>query len=259
MNPVTLRRLLVFGVCAVGVGALYVVPAVTGGSGQVAVPLPDDEPTSQPSRTTTITNRSSDGPDLATASPATTSAPPVDNQDAAARRSPAPRRPTTGFTAYDPRTSNDHEAPEPVTGITTGAVRRDRLTVRWPAATDNVGVLQYRVVLNGFTVATTRKTHATVRWFNDDLSTTVVQVRALDAAGNESASSPNLMVSRPTPEPTPTATPTESASAEPPSPSPTPSDTPTPTPGSSASAEPNGVQSAQGASTPEPSTTAGEH
>ena len=43
-----------------------------------------------------------------------------------------------------------------------------RLTVSWPAASDNVGVIGYRIWLNGFEVATTAETRAQLRWFNDD-------------------------------------------------------------------------------------------
>jgi hypothetical protein len=91
-----------------------------------------------------------------------------------------------------------------------------RLTISWPAASDNVGVIGYRIWLNGFEVATTAETRARLRWFNDDSGQHVVQIRAVDAAGNQSQSSPTLVITRPSPEPT--ATPT-----------PEPSDSPTPT------------------------------
>lgn len=259
MNPVTLRRLLVFGVCAVGVGALYLVPALTGPAGVVAAPPPDGEPTSLPTGTADNASgrpgRSVPVPVPSRSSDATTSSA-VGTAGASVRAS-RPARPAGGATAYDPRTSTDHVPPSPVTAITTAAVTRDRLTVSWPPATDDVGVLRYRVVLNGFTVATTRKTHATIRWFNDDLGSHVIQVRALDAAGNESPSSPNLLVSRPTPGPTPSPTP----SAPPTEPSPT--ATPTPTPSAPAPAptvapneaeQPDAVPSASAAA---PSATGG--
>ncbi|WP_375423486.1 hypothetical protein [uncultured Friedmanniella sp.] len=244
MNPVTLRRLLVFGVCAVGVGALYVVPALGGHSGQVAAPPPNDEPTSWPTATATTaigpvshsTSRPEPTPDAASTTPDGSSTAPVSL--------PPTRRPSpSGATAYDPRGGSDNVAPAPVTAISTGPVTRDRLTVSWPPATDDVGVQRYRVVLNGFTVATTRKTHATVRWFNDDLGDHVIQVLALDAAGNESPSSPNLLVSRPTPEPTPEPTP--STTPSPPSPTPSPSaSSPEPSP----SLAPNEADQPEGAS-----------
>jgi hypothetical protein len=96
-------------------------------------------------------------------------------------------------------------------------VTEDRLSLKWPAAQDNVGVIGYRIWLNGFEVATTAETQARLHWFNDDNRQHVVQIRALDAAGNQSRSSPTLVVTRPSPEPTPTPTPSESPtpSAEP--------------------------------------------
>ena len=101
------------------------------------------------------------------------------------------------------------------------------MTLRWPPASDNVGVVGYRVLLNGYEVTTTPTTHATIRWFNDDARDQVVQVRALDAAGNQSPASPSLVVERPTPAPTPTGTPTPSTRPDPTA-RPTPQPTPTP-------------------------------
>lgn len=250
MNPVTLRRLLVFGVCAVGVGMLYLVPALAGPSGQVAAPKPDDEPTGWPASTATSSlSHAGRGTSPAASSPATTSSA-EQTQDASVQGPRRVRPSISGATAYDPGTSADRVAPAPVTAISTGPVTRDRVTVSWPPATDDVGVLRYRVVLNGFTVATTRKTHATVRWFNDDLGSHVIQVRALDAAGNESPTSPNLLVSRPTSEPTPTPGPSSSPSE----PSPTPSATASsPQPSASVAAneagQPEGASPSPGAST----------
>ena len=86
----------------------------------------------------------------------------------------------------------------------------DRLSLKWPAATDDVGVIGYRIWLNGFEVATTAETEAKLHWFNDDSGQHVVQIRALDAAGNQSRSSPTLVVTRPSPDPTATPTPSES-------------------------------------------------
>lgn len=255
MNPVTLRRLLVLGVCAVGVGALYVVPALADPSGEFAAPLPDDGPTSLPTGSATSTSRG--GPTSGTtrtrpgASSADLTSSAASTQDAAVKTVRPIRLASSGATAYDPRTDTDHVAPTSVATITTAAVTRDRITVSWPAATDDVGVQRYRVVLNGFTVATTRKTHVTVRWFNDDLGSHVIQVRALDAAGNESISSPNLLVSRPASNPTPAPSP----SATPTAPSPTPSATPS-DPSPSATLTPNEVEEPVGASSPSPSPAA---
>jgi hypothetical protein len=51
------------------------------------------------------------------------------------------------------------------------------------------------------------ETKAKLRWFNDDSGQHVVQIRAVDAAGNQSRSSPTLVLTRPSPEPTDAPTP----------------------------------------------------
>ena len=101
-------------------------------------------------------------------------------------------------------------------------VTSEGLGLSWPAATDNNRVIGYRVLLNGYEVATTAETRATVRWFNDDTGQHVVQIKAIDAAGNQSTGSPTLLVVRPSTEPSPTPTPT-------PEPTPTPTQSATPT------------------------------
>ena len=108
-------------------------------------------------------------------------------------------RPRTA-NAAEPKDSKDSEPPQPVADIEPSTVTTRRLTLRWPAASDNVGVIGYRIWLNGFEVATTAETRARLRWFNDDSGQHVVQIRALDAAGNQSRSSPTLVVTRPSPD-----------------------------------------------------------
>ena len=125
--------------------------------------------------------------------------------------------------AFDPRVhavrrerwSRRRGAGTPVREIDPPKATRDRLALNWPATTDNVGVVGYKIWLDGFPVASTAETHAELRWFNDDATQHVVQIRAIDAAGNQSTSSPALVVTRPTPEPTPTPTPEPSTSPTP--------------------------------------------
>jgi hypothetical protein len=117
------------------------------------------------------------------------------------------------------KASKDSEPPQPVSDIEPLKVTPKQLTINWSAATDNVGVIGYRVWLNGFEVATTAETRARLRWFNDDSGQHVVQIRAVDAAGNQSRSSPTLLVTRPSTKPTDTPT-------QEPHDSPTPSDDP---------------------------------
>ncbi|GAA1427114.1 hypothetical protein GCM10009616_03390 [Microlunatus lacustris] len=252
MDPVAVRRLLVLGVCTVGVCCLYLVPGVARSPYQASQPRPRDERTARPSVSAvqdasapaSRRPRTSPAPDATatgTSVPADTAAPAAPATATATSapveptRTPAPRPqrpPRTGATAFDPADPRDDEAPEPVATITSADVSPTALTLRWPPAADNVGVVEYEVVLNGYPVATTPTTSATVRWFNDTRQQ-VVQVRAVDAAGNESPSSPTLLVVRPTPSPTPSPTPTPTAptpgpSEPPPSAEPTPQPTPRP-------------------------------
>ncbi|MCW2810924.1 MAG: hypothetical protein JWP61_1382, partial [Friedmanniella sp.] len=47
MRGATIRRLVVFGVCALGVGCLYLLPSVAKGPGQLSAPQPRDQPTAR--------------------------------------------------------------------------------------------------------------------------------------------------------------------------------------------------------------------
>jgi hypothetical protein len=243
--------MIVFGVCALGVGSLYLVPSLARSPDQIGRQPVSDEPTGSPAGAAagegqqaapTGAARTARGPDGKRADASTTpptTQPTFDNK----QQQPREKRPTRGSTAYEDD-GRDAEAPAPVRKIDPPAATRDRLTLTWPATTDNVGVVGYKIWLDGFPVATTDETHAELRWFNDGATQHVVQVRAIDAAGNLSTSSPALVVTRPTPEPTPSPTPEPSVS-----PTPKPSETqpsteatspaagPTPTVGSEASTE----------------------
>ena len=146
------------------------------------------------------------------------------------------KRPTRGSTAYEANDGRDDQAPAPVREIDPPAATREKLTLTWPATTDNVAVVGYKIWLDGFPVATTDETHAELRWFNDDASQHVVQIRAIDAAGNQSTSSPAFVVTRPTPEPTPTPTPEPSDSPTPKPSATQPSEVTSPTAGGSPTA-----------------------
>jgi hypothetical protein len=136
---------------------------------------------------------------------------------------------STPKSADETNDTEDSEPPAPVVEIEPSAVTVDLLSLTWPATTDDVGVIGYRIWLNGFDVATTAETKAQLHWFNNDSGHHVVQIRAIDAAGNQSRSSPTLVIVRPSPEPTPTPTPSES---------PTPTDVPTDSGGPAAQASP---------------------
>ena len=113
----------------------------------------------------------------------------------------------------------DENPPDAVGPLTLVDSDPDQLVISWAEAGDDVGVAGYRVQVNGFDVLVTAQTRATLAWFNDT-NTHVVQVRALDEAGNQGPSSPTLLITRPAPEPSPT-TPTPSSPPGSPSPSPT--------------------------------------
>jgi hypothetical protein len=217
--------MIVFGVCALGVGSLYLIPSIADTPEQIGVPKANDGPTSgslpaqsdtSPESASPTGDRDSiDGNDRAreAVGPTTRRSEPDDeNTDGAEGRS-------SSKSAVEPQDGEDSEPPEPVADIEPSAVTADRLSLTWPAATDDVGVIGYRIWLNGFEVATTAETEAELHWFNDDSGQHVVQIRAVDAAGNQSPSSPTLVVTRPSPDPTATPTPSES-------PTPTESDPP---------------------------------
>ena len=120
----------------------------------------------------------------------------------------------SGATAFDPKEGDrDDTPPDPVGGIRFGRVTPTELTVRWAPANDDTGVVGYRLWLDGFLVGTTTDTEATVKWFNDDMGQHVIQLKALDAAGNLSETAQSVLVARPTPEPS--AEPTDSESEPP--------------------------------------------
>jgi hypothetical protein len=233
-------------VCAFGVGCLYLVPSVARLPDETRSRVADDQPipssatqtpvlvqSTGPAVTDSEESRSlrqrpepspTQPPEIAgrsadfqadttsrhqTSSSNNTAPPPglTTSQDGGAQqRQPSP----SGATAFDPEENkSDDTAPDPVRGIKFGPVNPDDLTVRWSAGHDDTGVVGYRVWLDGFLVATTTETRATVNWFNDDMGQHVVQVKALDAAGNQSKTAEIVLVDRP-----PSA-PSETTSAKP--------------------------------------------
>ena len=215
--------MIVFGVCALGVGSLYLVPSVARSPEQIGVPKANDEPTrgrlaAQPDRSPQSASPTGSRDSLTGTDEIPSVAAATRQQSASATQAPDGDRSRTTRKASDqPKASKDSEPPEPVADLESSAMTADRLSLKWTAADDNVGVIGYRIWLNGFEVATTAETHAKLHWFNDDSGQHVVQVRAIDAAGNQSRSSPTLVVSRPSPDPTDPPTPSEAPtpSAEP--------------------------------------------
>lgn len=218
--------MIVFGVCALGVGSLYLVPAIARSPEQIRQSGTNEEPTNSAVGVRPAKPQESAS---STGDPALV---PADDGDPAKTASGAqPRQPAATRTddgsdngddrsspkaeTEEPKAGKDSEPPQPVADIEPSKVTAQQLTVSWPATTDNVGVIGYRIWLNGFEVATTAETRARLRWFNDDSGQHVVQIRAVDAAGNQSRSSPTLVVTRPSPEPTDTPTPEPSDSPAP--------------------------------------------
>jgi hypothetical protein len=218
MQPATIRRLLVFSVCLVGVGCLYLVPSMAESFRRAGTSLEQDPSTAAtntavglsttaddsapggtgvPTEITSSTRPGSTRP--STIEPSTTQPSTAGTTTAAGEtRGDVHRTLTTpaGVTAAVP--GRDDEPPAAVGRLTVLDSDPDSVTVSWPAAEDDV--VGYRVLLNGFFVQATQQTRATLSWFNDS-NTHVVQVRALDAAGNEGPSSPTLLLTRPVPDP----------------------------------------------------------
>jgi hypothetical protein len=207
--------MIVFGVCAFGVGSLYLVPSIARTPEQIGVPKANDGPTSEP-----LGAQSDKSPESASPTGDRDSidgnhkdrqaAVPTQPSETDSRSIDADEGRSSMQSADQPNETEDSGPPQPVADIEPSAVTVDQLSLRWPAATDDVGVIGYRIWLNGFEVATTAETQAKLRWFNDDSGHHVVQIRAVDAAGNQSRSSPTLVVTRPSPDPTATPTPSES-------------------------------------------------
>ena len=194
MQPATIRRLLVFGVCIAGVGGLYLLPT-TAGSPAAGPSSPRwDLPTARPSIASVVAVTS---PELV-GTPSSVVVSPTARSTSTLRA--GADRPASRPMATADRPGRDKNPPDAVGRLSVTRVDDERLTVTWPAATDDVGVVAYQVWLNGFLVASTPQARASLPWFNDS-TTHVVQVRALDAVGNEGASSPTLLVVRPSPSP----------------------------------------------------------
>lgn len=192
MQPATIRRLLVLGVCLAGVGGLYLMPSTTGSLADGRSSARWDLQTARPSIASVVAVTS---PELiGTPAPSPARSPQTTTLPTGAHRPAARPMATAG------QPGRDTNPPAAVARLSVTRVDAKRLTVTWPEASDDVGVVSYRVWLNGFFVLSTQQPRASLHWFNDS-STHVVQVRAVDAVGNEGGSSPTLLVVRPSPSP----------------------------------------------------------
>jgi hypothetical protein len=242
--------MIVFGVCALGVSGLYLMPSVASPPQPVSIRQAADDPQPRPSTSATVGLPQS-GATGEAAEPADGNGTQPDPGRAAVVPQPtqspvkSSASPTFGRTAYDPQDTPDSEPPTAVSTVSAAKVTADELSLTWPAATDNKRVIGYRVILNGYEVATTAETQVKLHWFNDEDGQHVVQIKAIDAAGNQSATWATLIVTRPSPGLT--ASPTPAATATAPHPTSTPSAT------ESSSVAPTTDPSVQQTSTPTPS------
>ncbi|MFY7669919.1 endonuclease [Tenacibaculum sp. MEBiC06402] len=82
-------------------------------------------------------------------------------------------------------TNNDTEAPTAPTNVTASNVTTSSIDVSWTAATDNIGVTNYDVYVDGSLTANTTNTSVTLSNLNSN-TTYSITVLAKDAADNES-------------------------------------------------------------------------
>jgi hypothetical protein len=225
--------MIVFGVCALGVGGLYLVPSVASPPQQVSIRQAADEPQARPKTSPTVRLPQSGATgeatqpvdaDLPKPDPSQRAAAAPQATEEATQSSPSPT--PAGRTAYDPQDAPDSEPPSAVGTISPTEMTADELSLTWPAATDNRRVIGYRIMLNGYEVATTAETQVKLHWFNDEEGQHLVQIKAIDAAGNQSNSWSTLLVTRPSPGATVSTTPAQTTPPADPTSTPSPSQTP---------------------------------
>lgn len=93
--------------------------------------------------------------------------------------------PVTASPTGTPNSSRDRTPPSPVSELKMAGNDSSTFTITWHPATDNIAVTQYLVMLNGAYSTRTTSLGANFAWF-DDQKKILVQVAALDAAGNRS-------------------------------------------------------------------------
>ncbi len=210
MRPATLRRLLVFGVCAVGTATLYVAPSLAGTSptlgrwrSEPAEVLAAADPVVVRAQTVNAT-LAPDAPDAAAADPA--GRPRVRSAALSAEHvtlalpTPDPLHPAA--TPFVPGSQPDQTPPGPVAATVT-ATSWETFLLSWPPAIDDTRVVAYRIEVNGYHRLTTGDLQAQVPWYPGDEDVSFVRVLAEDAAGNQTTDSPGLLIRRPAPPPPP--------------------------------------------------------
>ncbi len=115
----------------------------------------------------------------------------------------------------------DHRPPSPVGRLRLVANTATTITIAWDPSTDNVGVVEYQVALNGTTVSTTQQTTLHVDGIPRH-SRLLVQVAALDSARNQGEWRGLVLM----PAPRAVAVPSGTGSHQPPAPSTSPAEPP---------------------------------
>ncbi|MET1260675.1 fibronectin type III domain-containing protein [Flagellimonas sp. DF-77] len=100
---------------------------------------------------------------------------------------------TVGYTENNSGGS-DNQAPSAPTGLASTGQTNSTVGLTWSSATDNVGVTGYKVYQNGANVATIGNTTSYQVTGLSSATAYTFSVTALDAAGNESASSTTINV-----------------------------------------------------------------
>lgn len=248
MRETTIRRLLVLVLCASGVVALWI--------------LADRSlSTSDAARSDTSGTSSRSGSRAASPISSHSSAHRTPGRESADPPPPtAAREPTdqSGVGPWSRRQTQSRQhppgdgRPPAVRGLHAIDNNHDSITVRWDAVLDATKIAYYHVTLNGIPVGDTAGLQLTIDWFNDDMGSHFIRVRAVDVDGRPGRRGSPLVVNRPdapsgkpsptpapSPRPTPRPTPDPTASATP-SPAPTtpPTASASPTPGSPTSSAP---------------------
>jgi hypothetical protein len=228
MRETRFRRLLVIVLCASGFVALWVVA-----DRSLSTP---DAANSAPSESSSRSGRQ----------PASGEAPGAPGTDAGTTHPGGPVGHGRSTEPIGRTTTTDHLRSPATRGSTASAVlpavdglrvidnNHDSITVRWNAVTNggdpgSPRVAYYQATLNGIPSGETAGRQLTINWFNDEMTTHFIRVRAVDTAGHRGRPGDPLIVERPD-EPTTPASPTATSRPSPePSRSPSPASTPGPT------------------------------
>jgi hypothetical protein len=97
----------------------------------------------------------------------------------------------------------DHTPPGPPPALRATAVLSNRIDLAWQPASDDVGVVAYRIYRNGSPLTTVGNIHGFADTGAQPGTPYTYTVSALDASGNESAQSPVASVTTPAAEATP--------------------------------------------------------